>query len=49
LADARLRLEKAAVLLPDAPPVHYQLGLLYQRLGMTEKAAEQLRQSKATP
>ena len=43
---ARQRLEKAVDLAPDAPTVHYQLGLLYRRLGQTEKAKEHLGKSK---
>ncbi len=43
LEEARKRLEKAAVLMPDAPGLHYQLGLLYRRLGDTEKAEHHFR------
>ncbi|MBI2685754.1 MAG: tetratricopeptide repeat protein [Acidobacteria bacterium] len=49
LTEARTRLEKAVTLLPDVQPVHYQLGLLYQRLGMKEEAAKHLRWGKTTP
>ena len=40
LAEARTWLEKAAAQMPDTSPVHYQLGLLYRRLGLAEKAEE---------
>ena len=43
LEQARIRLEKAAEYMPDAPAVHYQLGILYQRLGQLDKAKEHLR------
>ena len=43
LEQARIRLEKAAEYMPDAPAVHYQLGILYRRLGELDKAQEQLR------
>jgi tetratricopeptide (TPR) repeat protein len=46
LEDARMRLEKAAELMPDAASVHYQLGLLYRRLGQPEKAEAHFRKSK---
>jgi tetratricopeptide (TPR) repeat protein len=46
LEQARIRLEKAAEYMPDAPAVHYQLGLLYRRLGQPEKAQEHLRLSR---
>jgi Flp pilus assembly protein TadD len=46
LEQARIRLEKAAEYMPDAPAVHYQLGILYRRLGQPEKAQEHLRLSK---
>jgi tetratricopeptide (TPR) repeat protein len=46
LEQARIRLEKAAEYMPDAPAVHYQLGILYRRLGQLEKAQEHLRLSK---
>jgi Tfp pilus assembly protein PilF len=44
--EARTRLEKAVQYMPDAPAVHYQLGLLYRRLGQTEKSEHHLRLSK---
>jgi Tfp pilus assembly protein PilF len=44
--EARVRLEKAVQLMPDALTAHYQLGLLYRRLGLNEKAQEQLRLSR---
>lgn len=44
--QARIRLEKAAQSMPDAPAVHYQLGLLYRRLGQTEKSEQHLRLSR---
>ena len=43
---ARQRLEKAVALAPDATTIHYQLGLLYRKLGQTEKAKEHLAKSK---
>ena len=46
LEQARIRFEKAAEYMPDAPAVHYQLGLVYRRLGQLEKAQEHLRLSK---
>lgn len=46
LPRARALLEKAVQHMPDAPAVHYQLGLLYRRLGETEKAEHHLRLSK---
>jgi tetratricopeptide (TPR) repeat protein len=46
LDEARIRLEKALLFMPDAASVHYQLGLLYRRLGQVEKAQEHLRKSK---
>ena len=46
LREAQVRLEKAYQALPDAPGVHYQLGLLYSRLGDKEKAQEHLRLSR---
>ena len=46
LEEARVRLEKAAQLMPDTANVHYQLGLLYRRLGQTEKSQEHFRLSK---
>ncbi len=38
LPGARLRLEAAAALMPGASTVNYQLGLLYRRLGLNDKA-----------
>jgi len=46
LEQARIRFEKAAEYMPDAPAVHYQLGLLYRRLGQPEKAQQHLQLSK---
>jgi tetratricopeptide (TPR) repeat protein len=46
LEEARTRLEKALFYMPDAASVHYQLGLLYRRLGQAEKAQEHFRKSK---
>ena len=46
LEEARIRLEKAAQYMPDASAVHYQLGILYRRLGQLDKAQEHLRLSK---
>jgi tetratricopeptide (TPR) repeat protein len=46
LEQARLRLEKAAEYMPEARAVHYQLGLLYRRLGQPEKAQQHLQLSK---
>ena len=43
LEQGRIRLEKAAEYMPDASAVHYQLGILYRRLGLLDKAQEQLR------
>ena len=37
-AGALTRLKKAAELMPFAPPVHYQLGIVYRRLGQNEDA-----------
>jgi hypothetical protein len=34
-------LENALKLRPDVPQTHYQLGLVYARLGMTEEAKRQ--------
>jgi tetratricopeptide (TPR) repeat protein len=48
LAGARLRLEKAVAFMPDASTAHYQLGLVYRRLGLTAKAEEHLERSRAT-
>ena len=32
--------------MPNAPAAHYQLGILYGRMGENEKAEEQLRLSR---
>jgi tetratricopeptide (TPR) repeat protein len=45
-AEARTRLERAAVLMPTAGTVQYQLGLLYRRLGEPEKAEQHFQKSK---
>ena len=41
IAGARTALEIALKLRPDLPQTHYQLGLVYARLGMTEQAKTQ--------
>ena len=41
IAGARAALEIALKLRPDVPQTHYQLGLVYARLGMTEQAKAQ--------
>jgi tetratricopeptide (TPR) repeat protein len=46
LEEARVRLERALQSMPDATTVHYQLGLLYRKLGQPEKSAEHLRKSR---
>ncbi len=46
LKEAQVRLEKALAAMPDRAGVHYQLGLLYGRLGETEKAQQHLRKSR---
>jgi Flp pilus assembly protein TadD len=46
LKEAQTRLEKALAAMPDAAGVHYQLGLLYGRLGEKEKAQQHLRLSR---
>jgi Flp pilus assembly protein TadD len=46
LKEAQVRLEGALAAMPNAPGVHYQLGLLYGRLGETEKAQQHLRLSR---
>jgi tetratricopeptide (TPR) repeat protein len=46
LVEARIRLEKAVAALPDSPTGHYQLGLVYKRLGLTEKADAELAKSR---
>jgi tetratricopeptide (TPR) repeat protein len=43
LNGALTRLESAAQYMPAAPAVHYQLGILYGRLGQKEKGEEQMR------
>jgi Flp pilus assembly protein TadD len=47
LPGARIRLERAVTLMPDATTAHYQLGLLYRRLGLAAKAEEHLERSRA--
>ncbi len=47
LAEARIRLEKAVAALPEAPAGHYQLGLVYKRLGLDEKAQAELAKSRS--
>lgn len=47
LAGARLRLERAVAIMPDASTAHYQLGLVYRRLGLAAKAEEHLERSRA--
>jgi protein O-GlcNAc transferase len=44
--EARTCLEDALRVMPEASPVHYQLGLLYARLGQPEKAQEHARKAK---
>ena len=46
LEQARARLEKAVKYMPDSPAVHYQLGLLYRRLGQPEKSQRHFQLSK---
>jgi anaphase-promoting complex subunit 3 len=46
LEQARIRFEKAAEYMPDAAAVHYQLGLVYRRLGQVEKAQRHLKLSR---
>jgi Flp pilus assembly protein TadD len=46
LKEAQTRLERALAAMPDKAGVHYQLGLLYGRLGETEKAQQHLRRSR---
>jgi len=46
LEQARTRLEKAVKYMPDSPAVHYQLGLLYRRLGQPEKSQRHFQLSK---
>lgn len=47
LAEARLRLEGAVAALPESPSGHYQLGLVYRRLGLAAKAEAELAKSRA--
>jgi tetratricopeptide (TPR) repeat protein len=46
LQEARARLEKASQYMPSSFGVHYQLGLVYRRLGEIEKADQHLRLSR---
>src|SRR5262245_20315511 len=46
LEQARVRLEQAAQYMPDSTSVHYQLGLLYRRLGQPEKSQRHFELSK---
>jgi tetratricopeptide (TPR) repeat protein len=46
LEQARTRLEQAVQYMPDSPSVHYQLGLLYRRLGQPEKSQRHFQLSK---
>lgn len=46
LAGARLRLEQAVAIMPEASTAHYQLGLVYRRLGLAAKAEEHLERSR---
>jgi tetratricopeptide (TPR) repeat protein len=46
LDEARILLEKAEQVMPDAATVQYQLGLVYRRLGQTEKAQQHFKRSK---
>jgi len=41
ITGARAALEIALKLRPDVPQTHYQLGLVYARMGMTEQAKTQ--------
>ena len=43
LKGALTRLERAVQYMPGAPAAHYQLGILYGRLGQKEKGEEQMR------
>ena len=47
LEQARTRLEQAVHYMPDSPSVHYQLGLLYRRLGQPEKSQQHFQLSQA--
>jgi Flp pilus assembly protein TadD len=42
LPGALVRLSKAAEVMPSAPPVHYQLAIVYRRLGQNEAAEKHL-------
>jgi Flp pilus assembly protein TadD len=42
LAGALARLKKAAELIPSSPPVHYQLSILFRRMGQNEEAERHL-------
>jgi Flp pilus assembly protein TadD len=42
LAGALGRLKRAAELMPSAPPVHYQLGILYRRMGQNDTAEQHM-------
>jgi tetratricopeptide (TPR) repeat protein len=46
LEEARISLENALKYMPDASTVHYQLGLLYRRIGQPETSQEHFRKSK---
>ena len=46
LSGALTRLERATQYMPGAPAAHYQLGILYGRLGQKEKAEEHLQLSR---
>ena len=46
LAGAVVRLKRAAELMPFAPAVHYQLGILYRRMGQNEEAERHLNLSR---
>ena len=46
LPEARTRLEKAVAYMPASPSAHYQLGLVYRKLGEAQKADEHLRRSR---
>ena len=42
LVGALARLKRAVELMPSAPPVYYQLGILYRRMGQNDEAERQL-------
>ena len=46
LAEARVRLEKAVQAMPEFGSAHYQLGLVYGRLGQKDKAEQHLNLSR---